>query len=73
MLRPVVDRITEEAMKEEKLPLLAAYGDKALSVEAAEQLVRLAEDATLHAATGEDLPMADKEKLLRKVALQNTR
>jgi len=67
------DRLKGEAMKEEKLPLLAAYADKALSLEAAEELLRLSEDATMHAASGEDLPTIDKDTLLRKAALQNTR
>ena len=56
---PVVDR--------ERLPLLAAYADDRLSVQAAEELVRLAEDASIPEHAGEDLPKADKAALLRKI------
>jgi len=56
----------EEAMEREKLPLLAAYCDTTLTVEAAEQLVRMAEDDSYPAYAGEDLPSAGKAALLRK-------
>ena len=56
----------EEAMSNEQLPLLAAYRDDKLSTEAAEELVRLTEDASIPTHTGEDLPKADKAALLRK-------
>src|SRR6266404_3364146 len=45
----------EEAVNEERIPLLVAYADAALSIEAAEELVRLSEDATIAIAVGEDL------------------
>lgn len=48
---------------------LVAYRDDQLSVEAAEQLVRLSEDLTIQGQTGEELPMADKAALLRKIHL----
>ena len=56
----------EEAIRNEQFPLLAAYRDDNLSTEAAEELVRLTEDALIPAHTGEDLPRADKVALLRK-------
>ena len=56
----------EGAIPDEQLPLLAAYRDDRLSTEAAEELVRLSEDASIPAHTGEDLPRADKAALLRK-------
>ncbi len=62
----------EEAVEHEKLPLLAAYRDTTLSVEAAEQLVRMSEDASYPAYTGEDLPAADETALLRKAAQLQT-
>jgi len=56
-------------MNQENLPLLAGYGDETLSIEAANQLVRMAEDTSHPAYTGEDLPVADKAALLRKAAI----
>jgi len=56
----------EEGMNHENLPLLAAYCDDRLSVEAAEQLVSMAEDTSIPAHDGEDLPKADLAALLRK-------
>jgi hypothetical protein len=58
----------EEAMNRENLPLLAAYGDETLSIEAANQLVQMAEDTSHPVYAGEDLPVADRTALLRKVA-----
>ncbi len=55
-------------MNREHLPLLAAYRDERLSVEAAEQLVRMSEDVSIPAYAGEDLPTADRADLLRKAA-----
>ena len=54
-------------MSDEQLPSLAAYRDDTLSTEAAEELVRMSEDASLPTHAGEDLPRADKAALLRKV------
>jgi hypothetical protein len=58
----------EEAVNREKPPLLAAYAAETLSAEAAEQLVRMSEDASSPAYAGEDLPAADKSALLQKAA-----
>ncbi|MGH7169430.1 MAG: hypothetical protein ACRELG_04035 [Gemmataceae bacterium] len=64
------DRGQDEAMNQENLPLLAAYRDAALSIEAADQLVQMTENPSHPAYAGEDLPEADKAALLRKAALQ---
>ncbi len=58
----------EEAVEREKPPQLAAYCDATLSMEGAEQLVRMSEDASCLVHAGEDLPIADKAALLRKAA-----
>jgi len=59
----------EEAMNTKELPLLAAYCDDKLSMEAAEQLVHMAEDTSIPVHAGEDLPKADRAALLRKAGL----
>lgn len=56
----------EEVVNQEHFPLLAAYRDDRLSVEAAEQLVHMTEDASIPAHAGEDLPTADRAALLRR-------
>ncbi len=61
------DPETEEEKNRAQLPLLAAYCDSTISVEAAEQLVSMAEDASIPVHTGDDLPKADREALLQKV------
>ena len=53
-------------MNSEKLPLLAAYCDDTLSVEAAEQLVRMSEDRSMPACEGEDLPTVAQWALREK-------
>jgi hypothetical protein len=60
------DQGKQEARNREQLPLLAAYCDSTLSVEAAEQLAGMVEDASIPTHAGEDLPKADREALLRK-------
>ena len=54
-------------MPEERIPHLTAYRDDTLSTEAAEELVRLSGDASIPAHVGEELPMANKAVLLRKI------
>jgi len=56
----------EEAMSCTRTPLLVAYRDDKLSVEAAEQLVRMAQDPTVPTHLGEELPAADRAALLQK-------
>jgi hypothetical protein len=58
----------EEDVNREQLPLLPAYCDDTLSVQAAEQLVCMAEDTSIPAHAGEDLPKADRAALLRKAS-----
>lgn len=50
-----------------RLRELPAHADDRLSVEAAEQLVALAEDPAVTVTAGEDLPLADREAMLRRV------
>jgi hypothetical protein len=52
-------------MTREPAPLVAAHADKALSLEAAQQLVQMAEDAYQPGQSGPDLPLADRAALLR--------
>lgn len=67
-------RRKEEAVKCETLHQLPAYCDDTLSVEAAQQLVRMAKDKSYPAAKGQDLPTGDKQALLKKAAvLENAR
>lgn len=47
-----------------RCPLLPAFADEKLSVEGAEQLVRMAEDETVTTARGQDLPLADRDALM---------
>jgi hypothetical protein len=63
----------EEALNRDKPPLLPAYCDEQLSVEAAQQLVRMAEDTSHPTGEGKELPAADKAALLKKAKLQKTR
>jgi len=64
----------EGVVEQKNLPLLAAYRAKTLTVEAAQELVRMLEDQSIPAHAGEDLPTADKAALLRKAArLQESR
>jgi hypothetical protein len=46
--------------------MLAAHAATTVSVEAAEELVRLMEDKNTPRHSGKDLPQADKETLLRR-------
>jgi hypothetical protein len=64
----MVSEKKEEVMKKKKLPLLIAHRDRTLSVEAAEQLVRMSEDQSLPVHEGRDLPTANRAALLKKAA-----
>ena len=67
--RHVEDHEKEDETDRKTRLLLAAYRDETLTVEAANQLVRMAEDSSYPVHAGEDLPTADKAALLHKAAL----
>jgi hypothetical protein len=52
----------------EKIPILAAYYDHKLFVEAAHQLLNMAKDESIPVGKGQDLPEGDPEALLQKAA-----
>ena len=53
-------------MNQESLPLLVAYRDERLSVEGAQQLLRMRQDQSIERHEGKDLPEANVAALLKK-------